>query len=87
MVQWLCRWVLDVTMSPGKIRESGGVGRGYDSVGTRLWDQMMMAGVVGDGWVMCTGHGQCDMLGNEIHEWMHRSATEAEYRSAQECSK
>ena len=29
-VQWLCRWVLDITRSPGKIRGSGGVGTGYD---------------------------------------------------------
>ena len=29
-VWWLCRWVLDVTTSPGKIHGSGGVGTGYD---------------------------------------------------------
>ena len=29
-VWWLCRWVLDVTMSLGKIHGSGGVGIGYD---------------------------------------------------------
>ena len=25
-IQWLCKWVLDVTKSPGKIHGSGGVG-------------------------------------------------------------
>ena len=29
-VLWLCRWVLDITTSPGKICGSGGVGMGYD---------------------------------------------------------
>ena len=29
-VQWLCRWVWDVTRSPGKLCGSGGVGTGYD---------------------------------------------------------
>ena len=29
-VQWLCRWVLDVTRSLGKIHGSGGVGMGCD---------------------------------------------------------
>ena len=35
-VQWLCRWVLDVTRSPGKIRGSGGVGMGYDTADWHL---------------------------------------------------
>ena len=30
-VQWLCRLVLDITRSPGKIHGSGGVGMGYDN--------------------------------------------------------
>ena len=30
-VQWLCRWVLDVTRSLGKIRGSEGVDTGYDN--------------------------------------------------------
>ena len=30
-VQCLCRWVLDITRSPGKTCGSGGVGTGYDT--------------------------------------------------------
>ena len=30
-VWWLCRWILYITRSPGKIHGSGGVGTGYDT--------------------------------------------------------
>ena len=55
-------------------------------MGNQLRDQIMMAGVVGDDRVTCTGHRRHDMLGNEIHGCTHESVMGAEYGSARECS-
>ena len=34
-------------------------------MGNQPWDWIMMAGVAGDDWVTCTGHGQHDILGEQ----------------------
>ena len=55
-------------------------------MGNRLRDRITTAGVEGDDWVTCMGHGRHDTLGNEIHGCTHGSVMGVEYRNTQECS-